>query len=243
MNTVGITDVGRMRPANQDTCRFGLFPDGAAWTVVCDGMGGVSGGNIASNLVCNAVAQTFENEYRADMDAQAMRTMMNHAIQLGNEAVLKRAEEEPSLRGMGTTVVAAIASGGVLHVMHVGDSRCYLKSERGVEQITTDHSFVQQLVDRGAITPEEARVHPQRNLITRVVGVHEELECDYGCYNFAPGDTALSCSDGLSSYLESDTLQFFTENYEGEKLAQELVNFANDNGGRDNITVALIENR
>lgn len=243
MYTVGITDVGRMRPGNQDTCRFGSFGDGSAWTVVCDGMGGVSGGNIASTLVCDTVADVFESEYRPDMDAQALRTMMNNAIQLGNEAVLKRADEEPDLHGMGTTIVAAIACGGALHVMHVGDSRCYIRSASGVKQITTDHSFVQQLVDKGVITQEEARVHPQRNLITRVVGVHEELECDYGCFAFAPGDTAISCSDGLSTYFESDTLQFFTENFAGEKLAQELIDFANNKGGRDNITVALIENR
>ncbi len=243
MYTVGITDVGRMRSANQDTCRFGTFHDGAAWTVVCDGMGGVSGGNIASCLACDTIAEIFETEYRSDMDGASLRTMMNNAIQLGNEAVLKRAQEEPSLRGMGTTVVAAIACGDVLHVMHVGDSRCYIKTELGVKQITTDHSFVQQLVERGAITPEEARVHPQRNLITRVVGVHEDLECDYGCFNFAPGDIAISCTDGLSNYFERDTLQFFIENFAGEKLAEELVDFANEQGGSDNITVALIENR
>lgn len=243
MYTVGITDVGRMRSNNQDTCRFGVFQDGAAWTVVCDGMGGVNGGNIASSLACNKIVEVFEAEYRSDMDGVSLRAMMNNAIQLGNEAVLQRAQEDPALHGMGTTVVAAIACGGALHVMHVGDSRCYLKNELGVKQITTDHSFVQQLVESGAITAEEARVHPQRNLITRVVGVHENLECDYGCFNFVPGDIAVSCTDGLSNYFESDTLQFFTENYEKDALAQELVDFANNQGGSDNITVALIENR
>ena len=243
MYTVGITDVGRMRSNNQDTCRFGIFSDGAAWTVVCDGMGGVSGGNIASQLACDAIVETFESEYRSDMDGASVRTMMNAAIQLGNEAVLKRAKEDSSLHGMGTTVVTAIAMKGVLHVMHVGDSRCYLKTKLDVKQITTDHSFVQQLVERGAITSEEARVHPQRNLITRVVGVHEDLECDYGCFDFAPGDTVISCTDGLSNYFENDTLRFFTENFTGEKLAQELIEFANNQGGSDNITVALIENR
>lgn len=197
MYTVGITDVGRMRPTNQDTCRFGTFDDGTAWTVVCDGMGGVNGGNIASRIACDTIVQVFEAEYSTGMDGPALRTMMNDAIQRGNEAVIKRAEEEPSLRGMGTTVVAVIACCDVLHVMHAGDSRCYLKNELGTKQITTDHSFVQQLVESGAISQDEARVHPQRNLITRVVGVHEELVCDYGSFNFAPGDIAVSCSDGF----------------------------------------------
>ena len=133
--------------------------------------------------------------------------------------------------------------GGVLHIAHAGDSRCYLKTALGVKQVTTDHSFVQQLVESGAITEDEARVHPQRNLITRVVGVHPEVECDYGCYKFEPGDLALSCTDGLSNYLERDTLLLFISNYQGEELADELIRYANSKGGSDNVTVAVIENR
>ena len=99
------------------------------------------------------------------------------------------------------------------------------------------------LVESGAITEDEARVHPQRNLITRVVGVHPEVECDYGCYKFEPGDLALSCTDGLSNYLERDTLLLFISNYRGEELADELIRYANSKGGSDNVTVAVIENR
>ena len=160
-----------------------------------------------------------------------------------NAAVLHRAQEDPALNGMGTTVVVSIAAGGVLHIAHAGDSRCYLKTALGVKQVTTDHSFVQQLVESGAITEDEARVHPQRNLITRVVGVHPEVECDYGCYKFEPGDLALSCTDGLSNYLERDTLLLFISNYQGEELADELIRYANSKGGSDNVTVAVIENR
>ena len=121
----------------------------------------------------------------------------------------------------------------MLHIAHAGDSRCYLKTALGVKQVTTDHSFVQQLVESGAITEDEARVHPQRNLITRVVGVHPEVECDYGCYKFEPGDLALSCTDGLSNYLERDTLLLFITNYQGEELADELIRYANSKGGSD----------
>ena len=99
------------------------------------------------------------------------------------------------------------------------------------------------LVESGAITEDEVRVHPQRNLITRVVGVHPEVECDYGCYKFEPGDLALSCTDGLSNYLERDTLLLFISNYQGEELADELIRYANSKGGSDNVTVAVIENR
>ena len=108
---------------------------------------------------------------------------------------------------------------------------------------TIDWEQKTDLVESGAITEDEARVHPQRNLITRVVGVHPEVECDYGCYKFEPGDLALSCTDGLSNYLERDTLLLFISNYQGEELADELIRYANSKGGSDNVTVAVIENR
>ena len=205
MYAVCKTDIGQVRSSNQDICRCGTFSDGSAWTVVCDGMGGVNGGNIASSVACDAICKAITENYTPDMEEDAVRDIMLHAINDANAAVLHRAQEDPALNGMGTTVVVSIAAGGVLHIAHAGDSRCYLKTALGVKQVTTDHSFVQQLVESGAITEDEARVHPQRNLITRVVGVHPEVECDYGCYKFEPGDLALSCTDGLSNYLERDT--------------------------------------
>ncbi len=127
-------------------------------------------------------------------------------------------------------------------MVHAGDSRCYLVSGKTVRQLTTDHSYVQELVDRGAITEDEARYHPQKNLITRVVGVHDDVNCDYTHTLLEPGDLVISCSDGLSNYLERDTLVLFAEHFSGEKLVDELIRFANAQGGRDNITVALIDN-
>lgn len=243
MYAVSKTDTGRMRSINQDVCSCGVFEDGSAWTVVCDGMGGVRGGDIASSIASETIVQCLQDAYAPGMDADAMRDMMLSAVQSANDAVIRRAEAEPDLYGMGTTAVVAIAAGGVLHIAHAGDSRCYLKTALGIKQVTTDHSYVQQLVESGAITEDEARVHPQRNLITRVVGVHPELECDYGCFVFEPGDVAVSCTDGLSNYLERDTLLFFISNYEGDQLVDELIQYANSKGGSDNITVAVIENR
>lgn len=243
MYAVCKTDVGRIRSSNQDICRCGSFEDGSTWTVVCDGMGGVSGGNIASAVACDTIVGAFEAAYKPGMEENDVRAMMLDAIAQANDAVLRRAQEEPELCGMGTTVVAALAADGVLHIAHAGDSRCYLKTALGIKQMTTDHSYVQQLVESGAITEDEARVHPQRNLITRVVGVHPEIECDYACYNFEPGDLALSCTDGLSNYLERDTLLFFISNYSGEQLVDELIQYANSKGGSDNITAAVLENR
>lgn len=243
MYAVCKTDIGQMRSTNQDIACCGTFEDGSAWSVVCDGMGGVNGGNVASGIASAAIVEHLKAAYTPGMEEDAMREMMLSAVQGANDAVIRRAEAEPELCGMGTTAVVAVASNGVLHIAHAGDSRCYLKTALGIKQVTTDHSYVQQLVESGAITEDEARVHPQRNLITRVVGVHPELECDYGCFVFEPGDVAVSCTDGLSNYLERDTLLFFISNYAGEQLAEELVQYANSKGGSDNITVAVIENR
>lgn len=243
MYAVCKTDIGQLRSMNQDVCRAGVFPDGGAWSVVCDGMGGASGGNIASDIACEVITAAILSSYTSEMPPEGIRTMLLTAAQEANTAVRTRAEEDSSLRGMGTTIVAAVAAHGSLHVVHAGDSRCYLISEGSVRQVTTDHSYVQQLVESGAISAEEARFHPQKNLITRVIGVHQEVECDYNCVEFKEGDIAISCTDGLSDYLERDALLLFTNNFSDEQLAEELIAFANSEGGRDNITVAVIYNR
>ena len=178
------TDIGIKRSTNQDSFSYGQLDGGAiTWAVVCDGMGGMAAGNVASATAVEVISGSFENNLSPKSSASAIRNLLKSSIESANARVYNLAMEEDEYRGMGTTVVGVIAVKDVLHVIHVGDSRCYLKNTAGIKQITTDHSFVQQLVERGAITPEEARVHPQRNLITRVVGVHEDVECDYACFH------------------------------------------------------------
>ena len=145
---------------------------------------------------------------------------------------------------MGTTVVLMIATKGTLHVAHIGDSRAYLRHEGVLTQITMDHSYVQDLVNFGQITQAEARVHPKRNIITRVLGVHDQVRCDYAAWDFSPGDLALSCSDGLSNYIDEELLEQYMNQYEREEhaLPRELIQFAVKCGGADNITVAVIRN-
>lgn len=242
MYAVCKTDIGQLRSSNQDLALCGSLPDGGAWTLVCDGMGGVNGGDVASGIAGEVISKAIAEGYGTDAGEEGLRDLLLSAVQKANDAVLDCAEEK-GLRGMGTTVVAALAADGRLHVVHAGDSRCYLVSNGEVRQITTDHSYVQQLIESGAITEEEARFHPQKNLITRVVGVHREVECDYNTVSLAPGDIVISCTDGLSNYLERNTLLLFTERFSGDQLAEELIRFANAEGGRDNITVAVIENR
>ena len=165
-------------------------------------------------------------------------------INRANEEVHRVSLERPELHGMGTTVVLLVAAKGTLHVAHVGDSRAYLRHGGVLTQITMDHSYVQDLVNFGQITQEEARVHPKRNIITRVLGVHEEVRCDYAAWDFSPGDLALACSDGLSNYMDEDLLDQYMEEYgdAGRTLPRELIQYAVQCGGSDNITAAVIFN-
>lgn len=238
------TDVGAVRTSNQDSCECGLFSPGSAWAIVCDGMGGANGGNVASAIAVETIRDHILSGFDENMSKPNIKNLMINAINLANDAVHSTALERPELRGMGTTVVLLIATKGTLHVAHIGDSRAYLHHNGALTQITMDHSYVQDLVNFGQITQAEARFHPQRNIITRVVGVHEQVRCDYASWDFAPGDLALACSDGLSNYMDEEVLEEFMEKYgqEGDTLTKELVEFAVRSGGSDNITAAVIFN-
>ena len=238
------TDVGAVRSSNQDSCDGGVLCQGSAWAVVCDGMGGANGGNVASALAVETIGECIRTGFSEGMDKPNVKALMVNAIDKANRRVHDAALERPELRGMGTTVVLLIATGGVLHVAHIGDSRAYLRHQGVLTQITMDHSYVQDLVNFGQITQAEARNHPRRNIITRVVGVHEQVRCDYAAWEFSPGDLALACSDGLSNYMDEDSLEEYMEKYggQGDALTRELVRFAVRCGGSDNITAAVILN-
>ena len=238
------TDVGAVRSSNQDSCDCGLFSPNSAWAIVCDGMGGASGGNVASAIAVETIRERILSGFDENMSKPNLKNLMINAINRGNDAVFRKAVEQPELRGMGTTVVLMIATKGTLHVAHIGDSRAYLRHGDTVSQITMDHSYVQDLVNFGQITPAEARVHPKRNIITRVLGVHELVACDYAAWDFPPGDLAMACSDGLSNYVDEELLENYMERFghEGHSLPRELIQYAVKCGGSDNITVAVIHN-
>lgn len=238
------TDIGAVRSSNQDCCDCGLFSPGSAWVVVCDGMGGANGGNVASSIAVETIRENLLAGFHENLSKPNVKNLMVNAISRANEAVYQTSLEQPELRGMGTTVVVLIATKGTLHVAHIGDSRAYLRHQGVLAQITMDHSYVQDLINFGQITPEEARTHPQRNIITRVLGVHESVLCDYNAWDFSPGDLALACSDGLSNYMDECLLDAYMEKYgkEGHALPQELIQYAVKCGGSDNITAAVIYN-
>lgn len=234
------TDIGTVRQTNQDACSCGLIGNQMAWGIVCDGMGGVSGGSIASSLALKTIKDELSTNLNEKSKPREIESLMKTAIQKANSTIYKTASEMPELKGMGTTAVILIADGKNLYVAHVGDSSAYIKSEGEIIKLTKDHSYVQNLVDLGQITEEEAKVHPKRNIITRAIGVGDEVQCDYGSHTFKEGDIAIACTDGLTNYVDGETMSAYMDEYSGKELIQKLIDFAVDAGGADNISAAAI---
>ncbi len=236
------TDVGLVRSTNQDSCRFGKISDDCAWSVVCDGMGGANGGSVASSEAVEEISRVLCEGFRFDMDDDKLRELLVSAVMSANSKVFTMSCERENLRGMGTTVELALIKDQKLYVVHAGDSRVYLVSGGEISQVTVDHSLVQQLVDRGQITPEEARVHPSKNFITRALGVEEKLDVDYITRPYKEGDILIMCTDGMSNYFETHELLEVVNATPHDKIAEQFVELAKERGGSDNITVTVLVN-
>lgn len=240
MRTLGASHAGRVRPSNQDAFVCGMLTSTTAFAVVCDGMGGANGGNIASAIAMRCIADRIVDQYRENSTPDTVRRLLESAILDANNEVLEAAFEDDNLRGMGTTVVAVIAGEQEAYVAHVGDSRAYLVTHTDIEQVTRDHSVVQDMVEKGQITAEQARVHPQKHFLTRALGVDDEAACDFSVVQIPEDGTILICTDGLSNMVEPDTLQSLIRTFPFEEIPQKLINTANLAGGSDNITVVAI---
>ena len=242
------THVGMHRQLNEDsmaslevTAAYESKTRKRVLLLVADGMGGHNAGEIASQIgsetIVNALAQLLSSkEENASRYDEALRA----AISLANQRILETSIQNPGSEGMGTTVTLAIIDGNQLHTANVGDSRCYIINEEELWQFTKDHSYVQQLVDQGQITREEARTHPRRNEITRVVGYYGVVEVDTGVTSLDENDLVLICSDGLTAHVEDDELKrIVLDHTDPQKACDELIELANSRGGRDNISVII----
>ncbi len=234
------TDVGMVRHCNQDDCRYGSFSDTCAWAVVCDGMGGANGGSVASVEAVEEISRYLNDGFRQDMTENQLLELMKSAVISANTKVYDMSCESEYLRGMGTTVELAVIKDGLAHVVHAGDSRVYLVYADRIEQLTTDHSLVQEMVTRGELTVEQARVHPNKNYITRALGVGRALDLDCIVKPFTQGNMLLMCTDGLTNYFEEGELLEAISSAPREQLVESLVSIAKQRGGSDNITVAVI---
>ncbi|MEX0835802.1 MAG: Stp1/IreP family PP2C-type Ser/Thr phosphatase, partial [Nitriliruptor sp.] len=229
----GVTDVGRVRKANEDA-----FHVGPRLVAVADGMGGHLAGEVASSTALEPVKALDEVDFT---DGPAAISALREAVIEANQTVSRMADEDPAYRGMGTTLTVALIEGRRLHIAHVGDSRAYLLRGDRFAQLTDDHTLVQHLVDEGQITREEAATHPQRSIITRAIGVSPHIEVDALSLELDPGDQLLLCSDGLTGVIDDDEIarQLATRDDPDETL-QRLVDAANAGGGPDNITAVLL---
>lgn len=236
------TDLGRRREHNED-CHATWIPDprspGArhgALMMVADGMGGSQAGEVASRITTDTVVREYRNDAHAD-PAAALRS----AITLANENVHRESMARPDRGGMGTTCTAAVVRGDELYLGHVGDSRAYLVEGGGIRQLTQDHSLVAQLVRDQQITEEQARVDPRRNVVTRSVGVGEDVQVDAWRHEQAlkPGDTLVLCTDGLHGVVVNSEIAEIASGPDLEEACRKLIALANERGGPDNITVIL----
>ncbi len=240
MSFTAKTNIGKVRLTNQDCYNTGIFSDGTYWAVVCDGMGGASGGEIAADMCCKTVSFLIEKGYRENMTQTSVKNLLQSAVITANIEINDTSKKDVSLKGMGTTVVAAIVLNGCAFIAHVGDSRAYILSDGNIKQITKDHSVVQYMIDIGKITPEEAKVHPDRNIITRAVGSDENVQVDLDFTEIKNGDKILICTDGLSGCVsDGEILKKSEEINTSSELCDKLINSALSSGGRDNITVAV----
>lgn len=240
MKITGDTHIGLVRQSNQDSFAYGELSQKCAWAVVCDGMGGVNGGNIASQTTAKAMAESFENGFRSDMNVNSVKNLMQSAVYNANRLVYAKAMQDEELHGMGTTVVAAVIVEDTVHIAHIGDSRAYVVSANAVRQVTKDHSVVQLMIDSGQITPEQAKEHPKKHIITRAIGVEETVEAEYDEFKIQPDEMLLLCSDGLTNYVEDKDIQQHMLHGSFENIAGKLIALANENGGGDNVTVVAV---
>ena len=235
------TDIGRKRQLNQDYVFSSGKPVGNMPNlfIVADGMGGHKAGDFASKYT----VETIEREIKLSFEKNP-RIIITKAIQKANKAVRQKASEDPNMAGMGTTVVVATVIGKYLQVANVGDSRLYVVNDAEIRQITRDHSLVEEMIRLGGIERSEARLHPDKNIITRAVGARDEVEADFFTVELRPSDNILMCSDGLTNMLEDrEILEVIRNNYDPRNLAQTvqaLIDAANNNGGKDNIAVVIV---
>lgn len=234
------TDIGKVRPHNEDAVK--IYRNSLCTVmVVADGMGGHEAGDVASEMVINVVNQHFNENLSFD-EPEELRKWIKLVLQQINQEILKYIEEQHISHGMGTTVVVTVLTKSFIAFAHAGDSRAYILTHQGLRQITKDHTFVRKLVDEGKLSEKEAKRHPHRNIIMNALGVNKELAFDYVLLENYDVKSILLCSDGLTSLVDDQEIEtVLKENLTTEEKVTTLIQMANENGGTDNISVALYE--
>ena len=242
MEAWGLTDVGNVRSQNQDAFRIVELGKNALLAVVCDGMGGAKSGNVASRLASEVFSEEVKRSFSADLTPDEAEQMLRAAAKLANISVFEQSQLSEDYAGMGTTLVAALTYPRATLVLNIGDSRAYLINADGVRCITRDHSVVEMMVQRGELTPEQAKTHPSKNLITRAVGTEETVFSDVFRVETEPEDCILLCSDGLSNEMADQEILFeVVHGARRDDCCRRLLEIAKNRGAPDNVTSVLIE--
>lgn len=235
---VAVTDIGCEREINEDRYAGFKVTGGYVW-IVCDGMGGAVGGELAAQLALDTIKRSLESH-----PDEVNIEILTQAIQEANRVIVLR-RQNPAFSGMGTTIVAALVNDEGVFVTHVGDSRAYVVSTNRIEQLMKDHTYVQELVEKGMITEEEALNHPQSHVLTRCLGAEPRARVDINCYSVISSNNTdreylLLCSDGLYSLVSEDEIHEIILSQPLEEASMNLVELARDRGGYDNITLAIV---
>lgn len=239
MRVFGASDIGTNRQSNQDAFINTVLSKNAILSVVCDGMGGAKAGNIASNIAVTTITEYIKRSFVPALQPSSVKNLLLSAIDTANSEIFEKAQSEADFRGMGTTAVVALIMGEMIYIAHVGDSRAYLIKDGTAQQLTRDHSIVQTLIERGHLTAEEARVHPERNIITRALGIDAVVESEYSEVPFKNGILVL-CTDGMSNVVTADDLVIKAEETPPEELPVSLIEMANACDSGDNVTVTAV---
>ena len=235
------SDIGKKRTMNQDSFADKVLTENMSWSIVCDGMGGLSAGEIASSKATEFIADFFQKHLSENSSEEDIKKYMFDAARLANEEVYKASKENSELGKMGTTLVMCVVKDDFAGFAYLGDSRAYLLTEDSISQVSVDHSIVQQMLDSGEITPEQAKNHPQKNIITRALGIDPTISLDYKEVRIPPKGKILLCTDGLTNYLDSLEILDICKENSCETAAEKLIDESNNRGGKDNITVSIIE--
>jgi serine/threonine protein phosphatase PrpC len=244
---VEVTDVGKVRDHNEDA--IGAQPDIGLW-VLADGMGGYNAGEVASGIavktIIDLVTKACKTEKRSEIESgtgyMRQTIVLRDAIHRANKVINQTAQSQPQCEGMGTTLVASLFYDNKVSIAHVGDSRMYRLRDNRFEQITMDHSLLQELVDRGFYSQEEAQRSTNRNYVTRALGVEANVEVEVQEIDVQKGDYFLMCSDGLPDMVEDEDIHLTISTFSNDvrTVGEQLIKLTNDNGGRDNVSVVLV---
>ena len=240
MEVFSKSDIGLVRNENQDSSRFGVISPSCVWAVVCDGMGGANGGKTASLTAVEYISDKIEKLYNDSLSKDDVATFLTEIVANANLKIFEKATKDIELTGMGTTCELVLVKDSTVHVVHVGDSRTYAIRGGKIRQLTEDHSVVQEMVRRGEITQEQALNHPNKNFITRALGIKPEVHLDYIEANFNYGDVLLLCTDGLTNCVSPADLVKIAHENRGNDMIDKYIQKAIEGGGTDNITVTVI---